>query len=136
MSSNKEITKNRTAAFRLVYVQLIVTVVIALLSYTYSGLVSAYSVLLGSVVYILPNIYFVRCAFRKVESQTPQSMMSWFYIGEAVKILLTVALFAICFALVKPLNVALLFAAYIVMMIVNLAGMALIKGNIEETQNK
>jgi len=98
--------------------------------------VSAYSVLLGSVVYILPNVYFVRCAFRKVESQTPQSMMSWFYIGEAVKILLTVALFAICFALVKPLNVALLFAAYIVMMIVNLAGMALIKGNIEETQNK
>ncbi len=136
MSGNREIIKNRTTAFRLVYVQLVITVVIALLSYTYSGLVSAYSVLLGSVVYILPNIYFVRCAFRKVESQTPQSMMSWFYIGEAVKILLTVALFAICFALVKPLNVALLFAAYIVMMIVNLAGMALIKGNIEEKQNK
>ena len=109
---------------------------IALLSYIYSGLVSAYSVLLGGAICILPNIYFVRCAFRKVESQTPQSMMSWFYIGEAVKILLTVALFAICFALVKPLNVALLFAAYIVMMVVNLAGMALIKGNIEEKQNK
>ena len=136
MSGNREIIKNRTAAFRLVYVLLIITVVIALLSYIYSGLVSAYSVLLGGAVYILPNIYFIRCAFRKVESQTPQSMMSWFYIGEAVKILLTVALFAICFALVKPLNVALLFAAYIVMMVVNLAGMALIKGNIEEKQNK
>ena len=104
-----------------------------LLTYTYSGLVSAYSVLLGGVVYILPNISLVRCAFRKVESQTSQSMMNWFYLGEVLKILLTIGLFAMCFALVKPLHVPAVFAAYIVMMVVNLAGMALVKGNIEET---
>ena len=88
MSSNKELIKNRTAAFRLVYVQLIITVVIALLSYTFCGLVIAYSVFSGSAVYILPNIYFVKSALRNVESQTPQSILSRFYIVEGQKNLL------------------------------------------------
>jgi ATP synthase protein I len=96
----------------------------------------SYSALLGSMVYILPNFYFVRCAFRKAESQTPQSMMNWFYLGEVLKIFMTIGLFAMCFAWVRPLYVPAVFAAYIVMMVVNLAGMALVKGNIEETQNK
>jgi len=96
----------------------------------------SYSALLGSAVYIFPNIYFVRCAFRKAESQTPQTMMNWFYLGEALKILLTIVLFAMCFALVKPLHVPVLFASYIVMMVVNLVGMALVKGDFEEIQNK
>ena len=124
MSSNKEIIKSRAAAFRLVYVQLIVTVVIALLSYTFFGLVIAYSVLLGSVVYILPNIYFVRSALKSVESQTPQSILSRFYIGEGQKFLLTMVMFAICFALIKPLHAVAFFAAYMLIMIINLAGLA------------
>lgn len=96
----------------------------------------SYSALLGSAVYILPNIYFVKCVFRKAESQTPQSMMNWFYIGEALKIFLTVGLFAMCFALVKPLYVPAVFVAYVVMMVVNLVGMALVKGDFEGIQNK
>lgn len=129
MSSNKEITKNRTAAFRLVYVQLIVTVVIALLSYAYCGLIIAYSVFLGSIVYILPNIYFVRSALKYVESQTPQSILSRFYIGEGQKFLLAMAMFAICFALIKSLHAVSFFAAYILIMIINLAGLAISSKN-------
>ncbi len=129
MSSNKEITKNRTAAFRLVYVQLIVTVVIALLSYAFCGLIIAYSVFLGSIVYILPNIYFVRSALKYVESQTPQSILSRFYIGEGQKFLLAMAMFAICFALIKSLHAVSFFAAYILIMIINLAGLAISSKN-------
>jgi len=129
LSGNKEITKNRTAAFRLVYVQLIVTVVIALLSYAFCGLIIAYSVFLGSIVYILPNIYFVRSALKYVESQTPQSILSRFYIGEGQKFLLAMAMFAICFALIKPLHAVSFFAAYILIMIINLAGLAISSKN-------
>jgi ATP synthase protein I len=129
LSSNKEITKNRTAAFRLVYVQLIVTVVIALLSYAFCGLIIAYSVFLGSIVYILPNIYFVRSALKYVESQTPQSILSRFYIGEGQKFLLAMAMFAICFALIKSLHAVSFFAAYILIMIINLAGLAISSKN-------
>lgn len=129
MSGNREIIRNRTAAFRLVYVQLIITIVIALLSYTFCGLVIAYSVLSGSTVYILPNIYFVRSALRSVESQTPQSILSRFYIGEGQKFLLTMAMFAICFALIKPLHAVSFFAAYVLIMVVNLAGLTILSKN-------
>ncbi len=121
----KEIIKNRAAAFRLVYVQLIITVVITLLSYAFSGLVMAYSVILGGAVYILPNIYFVRSALKSVESETPQSILSRFYFGEGQKFLLAMAMFALCFTLIKPLHVVSFFAAYILIMIINLAGLAI-----------
>lgn len=121
MSGNKDITINRTAAFKLVYVQLIFTVLLALLSYVYSGLVMAYSVLLGGVVYIVPNIYFVRSAFKSEKVETPQSILSRFYVAEAQKFLLTIVMFAICFALIKPLHAVAFFAAYVLIMVVNLA---------------
>ena len=125
----KEITISKTAAFKLVYIQLIITIVIALLSYTFFGSVIAYSVLLGSGIYILPNIYFVKSALRSEESKTPQLILSRFYIAEAQKFLLTIAMFALCFALVKSLHVISLFAAYILIMIVNLAGLAILSKN-------
>jgi len=129
LSGNREIIKNRTTAFRLVYVQLVITVVIALLSYAFCGLIIAYSVFLGSIVYILPNIYFVRSALKYVESQTPQSILSRFYIGEGQKFLLAMAMFAICFALIKSLHAVSFFAAYILIMIINLAGLAISSKN-------
>ncbi len=122
---DKEIIRNRAAAFRLVYVQLIITVVITLLSYAFSGLVMAYSVILGGAVYILPNIYFVRSALKSVGSETPQSILSRFYFGEGQKFLLAMAMFALCFTLIKPLHVVSFFAAHILIMIINLAGLAI-----------
>ena len=129
MSGNREIIKNRTAAFRLVYVLLIITVVIALLSYIYSGLVPAYSVLLGGAVYILPNIYFVICVFRDMDQENPFAIARLFYYGETMKLLLTVMIFALCFVLVKPLHVVSLFATYILIMTVNMAGLASLSKN-------
>lgn len=129
MAGTEELIKNRSTAVRLIYVQLIITFVIGLLSYAFCGLVIAYSVLLGSAIYILPNIYFVRNAFRAVKSQTPQSMMNRFYLGEAQKFLLTIAMFAICFALVKPLHAVSFFAAYILIMIINLTGLSILSRN-------
>ena len=83
----------------------------------------------GSAVYILPNIYFVKSALRNVESQTPQSILSRFYIVEGQKILLTMAMFAICFAVIKPLHAVSFFAAYILIMIINLAGLVISSKN-------
>ena len=129
MSGNREIIKNRTAAFRLVYVLLIITVVIALLSYIYSGLVSAYSVLLGGAVYILPNIYFIICVFRDMDQENPFAIARLFYYGETMKLLLTVVIFALCFVLVKPLHVVSLFATYILIRTVNMSGLASLSKN-------
>jgi ATP synthase protein I len=122
----EEIIINRSTTVRLVYVQLIITFVIACLAYAFFGLISAYSVLLGSAIYILPNIYFVRYAFKAAKSQTPQSMLNWFYFGEVQKFLLTAVMFALCFTYIKPLHVVSIFAAYILVMIVNLATLAIL----------
>ncbi len=129
MSGNREIIKNRTTAFRLGYVQLVITVVIALLSYIYSGFVSAYSVLLGGAVYILPNFYFVICVFRDMDQENPFAIARLFYYGETMKLLLTVVMFALCFALIKQLHAISLFATYILIMIVNMAGLAILSKN-------
>ena len=122
----EELIKKSATTVRLVYVQLIVTFLIAGLSYVLFGLVVAYSVLLGSAIYILPNIYFVRYANKAAKSETAQSMLNWFYLGEVQKFLLTIVMFAICFAFVEPLHAVSLFAAYILIMIINLAGLAIL----------
>ena len=54
-------------------------------------------------------------------------ILRWLYIGEAGKLVLTGVIFAICFTLVKPINVIALFIMYIFLIFVNLAGMVISK---------
>ena len=106
---------------------MILTVVLVAVLSVYVSQESAYSALLGGFIFILPNAYFVRCAFRGNGQQSPDSVLRWFYMGEAGKLILTGVLFAVCFALVKPLYIPVLFGTYILMLIVNLIGLARIK---------
>ncbi|OGT65569.1 MAG: hypothetical protein A3I13_02980 [Gammaproteobacteria bacterium RIFCSPLOWO2_02_FULL_47_50] len=122
-----DISANKTAAYKLVGIQFVVTILVALLIFILFTTVSAYSVLLGGLAYMLPNAYFVRFAFRGSEPQTPHMILRWLYIGEAGKLVLTGVIFAICFALIKPINVIALFMMYIFMIFVNLAGMGISK---------
>lgn len=48
------------------------------------------------------------------------------FFGEAVKLVLTALIFAICFQVIKPLYVPALFMMFIAMMLVNMIGMAMI----------
>ena len=127
MSDQIDITINKTAAYKIVGIQLILTVILTAILSVYISQESAYSALLGGFIFILPNAYFVRCAFRGKGQQSPDSVLRWFYMGEAGKLILTGVLFAACFVLVKPLNVPALFGVYILMMIINLVGLARIK---------
>lgn len=76
--------------------------------------VAAYSVLLGGLISIAPNGYFARQAFRYRGALAARHIARSFYLGESGKFLLTATAFAVVFALVKPLNVAALWAAYVV----------------------
>jgi ATP synthase protein I len=127
LSEQTDIAINKAAAYQLAGIQLIFAIVITLLLFVFLGKVPAYSALLGGLAYILPNAYFVRCAFRGSGEQSPHKIVRWFYVGEAGKLILTGVIFAICFALVKPLHVITLFIAYILMIVINGAGLALNK---------
>lgn len=123
-----DLSANKSAAYKLAGIQFVITILIALLIYILFSKITAYSVLLGGLAYILPNAYFVRFAFRGSGQQSPHTILRWFYIGEAGKLVLTGVIFAICFALIKPLNVIALFLTYILMMVVNLVGLELSRG--------
>lgn len=125
MGKLKAITINKTAAYKLLGIQVVISVVLALLLLFYSGVASAWSALMGGLIFILPNAYFTRSAFRGKERESPQFIVRWFYIGEAGKLVLTAVMFTLCFVLVGSLEVKVLFMMYILMIIVNLTGLFL-----------
>lgn len=119
-----DITANKAAAYKLLGIEVIVTVIAAILWYALISMTAAYSALLGGFAYIIPNSWFVRLVYRGSGQLTPQAMASRFYIAEAVKLVLTGIIFALCFFLVKELHAGALFLTFIMMIVINLAGLA------------
>jgi ATP synthase protein I len=81
--------------------------------------VTAYSVLLGGLIAVGPQMYFARWAFRFSGARAARQVAHAFYVGEAGKFVLTVVLFALIFAAIKPLNAVAIFLAYLLMAITN-----------------
>lgn len=75
--------------------------------------VLAYSVLIGGLIYWVPNAYFTLYAFRFRGAQAAANVLRSMYRGEFGKFLLTGVGFALAFVLVKPLDSIGLFAAFI-----------------------
>jgi ATP synthase protein I len=119
-----DITANKSAAYKLLGLQVAITVITALVLYVLVSLTAAYSALLGGFAYIIPNSWFIRLVYRGTGQITPQTMVSRFYAGESVKLLLTGIIFALCFYLVKELHAGALFLTFIMMIVINLAGLA------------
>ncbi|MCZ6525292.1 MAG: ATP synthase subunit I [Gammaproteobacteria bacterium] len=117
--------KNKIAAYKILAVGAAITTVLALLLFKSVDVVAAYSALLGGVAFIAPNVLFTKYAFRHSAAASASLMVRWFYVGEAIKIIATIFIFAACFILVKQINVSVLFAVFIAMMAVNIIGLAL-----------
>lgn len=125
------IMKNMHTTFRWVYIQCMAILAIAMLLWMLAGASLACSVLLGGMVHALPNIAFVSCVFKKLSNPTPLLILKWLYLGEMCKIVLTVVLFALCFIWIEvlALDVAILFFSYIVVLCINLFGVAVLDSN-------
>ncbi len=89
--------------------------------------VTGYSLLIGGLTAVLPNAYFARQVFRYAGAAYARQVTGAFYRGEAGKFLATLGLFASAFALVKPLNEFVLFAAYLLAMLLNALLVAVLK---------
>ena len=77
------------------------------------GPVAGYSAWLGGAICVIPSAYL---AFRMLATRgsgQPRKMLNATYLGEAGKLVLTVALFAIIFIAVKPLSPGALIAGFI-----------------------
>jgi ATP synthase protein I len=121
-------TKNKLAAYKVLFVIAVLTVVIALILLIGIGRVAAYSAALGGIACLLPNLLFARYAFRHSAADSVGLVMRWFYIGEAIKIVVTVLIFALSLIWIEELNLAAMFITYIVALMVNIHGLALVMG--------
>ena len=81
--------------------------------------VTAYSALLGGMISVVPNGYFALTAFRYSGARSARFIANSLYRGEVTKFVLSAALFATVFVLVKPISAGTLFTAFILTMVLN-----------------
>ena len=121
-------TKNKLAAYKVLSVISVITTVIALILLMGIGLVAAYSAALGGIACILPNLLFARFAFRYSADDSVGLVVRWFYIGEVIKIVVTVLIFALSLIWIEELNLAAMFITYVLTLMMNIHGLGLVIG--------
>jgi len=77
----------------------------------------AYSVLSGGLIAIVPQAYFALLAFRWRGARAVQAIARSSYAGELGKYVLSVAGFALVFAVLRPINGPAVFVGYLAMLI-------------------
>lgn len=82
------------------------------------GFVALRSVAIGAGVCLIANLLFARRVFRQYRAQQPGELVLRMYGAEVLKIGLILALFALAFATIEPLNLPALLAAYAAVQIV------------------
>ena len=120
--------KNRSAAYKMLTIESLLTVAAAGVLYAVGESGMARSIAVGSLAFIVPNAYFAKYAFRHSAADSARLAMQWFYVGEVIKVFVTAGIFAMAFLWAKELNVAALFIAFIVMLIINLLGNSILMG--------
>lgn len=118
--------------YKIIAIQFVAVGFITAVGYTTLGWIVAYSLLLGGMVCAIPNAYFSFKAFRYRGARAAQKIVRAFYVGEAVKIFLICAGFALSFVYVEPLSSGALFAGFI---LVYIAGLLATSQLIDKTKN-
>ncbi|WP_256930801.1 F0F1 ATP synthase subunit I [Pseudomonas sp. ABC1] len=119
---------HRLPVFRVIRMQMLATVVAAILAGLSFDLTAGYSVLLGGSIALLANVYFAYKAFRYFGARSTGAIIQSFWSGEMGKQILAAALFALVFVGVRPLEPLALFAGYLLVLGVG-AGALLLKNN-------
>ena len=128
MEKEQENQRNKRAAYKVLCVIAVIVSAIALVLFLAIGPVVAYSALLGGIACLLPNLLFARFAFRHSAADSAELVMRWFYIGEAIKIIVTALIFALTLLKLKQVNLAAMFLTYVVALVMNIHGLALVMG--------
>ncbi|SMF17686.1 ATP synthase protein I [Alteromonadaceae bacterium Bs31] len=106
----------KSPALASLLIQLAIVLPVCLLLATLNR-VYAYSLGLGTLVFILPNTYFTLYAFRYRGARSALWIAKSFNWGESGKFALVVVGFVLVFRFVSPLNVSLLFAGFCSMVV-------------------
>ena len=127
MSTIKAPPIYKVAAFQLLFLLLI-----SALEAILAGWVSAYSLLIGGLISLIPGTLFASRVFKYRGARAAQMIAREVYRGEAIKLVLSAAGFALSFIYVEPLNVVALFSGFV---LVYLAGVVLFARLIRSPDN-
>jgi ATP synthase protein I len=110
----------RPPVHRITLAQLAVLVPLALSTWLIGNEVTAYSVLCGALIAIVPQAYFARLAFRHSGARSARAIARSGYAGEIGKFFLSIAGFAVVFATLRPIDGLAVFAGYLVMLAIQI----------------
>ena len=104
---------NRMKAYKIIYLQFIVAALVALGFLVFANKQAGFSAFLGGLICILPLAVFARYFFSRGGAQQSPHILKTLFIGEAIKIMLTVLLFmlVIKYTSAQPLYVLIGFVA-------------------------
>ncbi len=123
--ASEEIIKNRSIAYRMLIIEVVTVLLCGLLFFVFASLEFAYSVILGGLAFIVPNLIFVRFSLGISATDSGKNMLARFYVGEAIKIVTTILVFVLSILFIKPISIGLMFVSYGFILLMNLAGLAL-----------
>ncbi|WP_162299977.1 ATP synthase subunit I [Kineobactrum sediminis] len=107
---------------RIVLAQGLVLMLLCGLAWLAAGKVSALSVLSGSLVAIVPQVWFATKVFRQRGARAAPEIAKSALVGEVGKLVLSAAGFAAVFVLLRPVEAAGVFLGYIAMVAVQIIG--------------
>jgi ATP synthase protein I len=84
--------------------------------------VVAYSMLSGGLIAIVPQAYFATLAFRWRGAQSARAIARSSYAGVMGKFVLSIAAFALVFAVVRPIDGPAVFMGYLAMLVTQITG--------------
>jgi ATP synthase protein I len=93
--------------------------------------VTAYSIAIGGMISVIPNAYFARQVFKYTGAAYAREVTQAFYRGESGKFIATLGLFAATFVFVRPLQVFVLFLAYLIVMLLNAILLATLRRSVQ-----
>ena len=124
----EEIIRNRAIVSKVLLFEALIVVLAGFVFFIFASLEFTYSVILGGFAYILPNGMFAKFSLKKSATNS-SSILVWFYVGEAIKVIATIVFFAVSFLFFETLNPWLMILTYGIMLLVNLIGLSILIKN-------
>lgn len=111
--------------YKVAVCQTVTALLIALAVWIIAGRVSAYSLLIGSLISVIPGTWFASRVFKYRGARSASLIAREAKRGEVGKLALSAIGFAISFIYVKPLNVVALFSGFVLIHLVGLVSFTL-----------
>ena len=113
MQQDQSEQKQKNQVLRFIKAQFVVTIILSAV-WMIVGYTAAYSALTGGLIATMANAWFAVKIFRKKskETETAETVLTTFYVGEIYKFIFTGAMFFMAFVLIKPISAIALLATY------------------------